>query len=96
MKENNLKYVKGKDGKPSYYQTDITLNYKRIRRYAGRTKEEARAYLSKLILANKAGKLEELLNPKKTCDAFGEYGKALLESAEWKTTILAYSSTVYG
>jgi len=84
MKENNLKLVKSKDGKPGYYQTDITLNYKRIRRYAGRTKEEARAYLSKLILAAKDGKLEEMLNPKKTCDAFGEYAKGLLESAEWK------------
>jgi integrase len=83
-KGKNLKHVKGKDGKPSYYQTDITLNYKRIRRYAGRTKEEARAYLAKLILAAKDGKLEDLLNPKKTCDTFGEYAKGLLESAEWK------------
>jgi len=84
MKENNLKYVKGKDGKPSYYQTDITLNYKRIRRYAGRTKEEAKAFLAKLILAAKDGKLEDMLYPKKTCDTFGEYAKGLLESAEWK------------
>jgi integrase len=84
MKENNLKHVKGKDGKPGYYQTDITLNYKRIRRYAGRTKEEAKTFLAKLILAAKDGKLEEMLNPKKTYDTFGEYAKGLLESAEWK------------
>ena len=84
MKENNLKFIKGKDRNPSYYQTDITLNYKRIRRYAGRTKEEAKAFLAKLILAAKDGKLEELLNPKKSCDTFGEYAKGLLESAEWK------------
>ena len=84
MKENNLKFIKGKDGRPSYYQTDITLNYKRIRRYAGRTKEEAKAFLAKLVLAAKDGKLEELLNPKKTCDTFGEYAEGLLKSAEWK------------
>jgi len=82
--ERNLKFIKGKSGSPSYYQTDITLNYKRIRRYAGRTKEEAKAFLAKLILAAKDGKLEELLNPKKSCDTFGEYAKGLLESAEWK------------
>ncbi len=84
MKENNLKYIKGNNGKPTYYQTDITLNYKRIRRYAGRTKEESKTYLAKLILAAKDGKLEEMLNPKKSCDTFGEYAKGLLESAEWK------------
>lgn len=84
MKENNLRFIKGKNGNPSYYKTDITLNYKRIRHYAGRTKEEANAYLAKLIIAAKDGKLEEILNPQKNSDTFGEYAKGLLESAEWK------------
>jgi len=27
--EKNLKFIKGKDGKPGYYVTEITLNYRR-------------------------------------------------------------------
>jgi integrase len=85
MKENNLKFIKSENGNPSYYKTDIQLNYKRIRRYAGRTKEEAKTFLAKLILAAKDGTLDEILKPKKkTGDTFGEYAKGLLDSAEWK------------
>ena len=83
-KEMNLKFIKGENGRPGYYITDITLNYKRIRRYAGRNKEAARNYIAKLRIAAQEGKLEELINPEKTCDTFGEYAKGLLESAEWK------------
>ena len=82
--EKNLKFIKGTDSKPGYYVTEITLNYKRIRRYAGRTKEEAKNYLAKLRIASKEGKLEELINPRTAGDVFGEYAKALLDSAEWK------------
>jgi len=83
-KEKNLKFIKGQNGKPGYYVTDITLNYKRIRRFAGRTKEAAREYLAKLRLAAMDGKLEEFINPKPPADTFGEYARALLDSAEWK------------
>lgn len=86
MKDNNLKFIPSKNGKPGYYITDITLNYRRIRKYAGRTKEAARAYLAKLILANKEGKLLELIKPepKTKTDTFSTYARALLDSAEWK------------
>jgi len=83
-REKNLKFIKGQNGKPGYYVTDITLNYKRIRRFAGRTKEAAREYLAKLRLAAMDGKLEEFINPKPATDTFGEYARALLNSAEWK------------
>ncbi len=84
--DKNLKFIKGRDGKPSYYVTEITLNYRRIRRFAGYTKEEAKTYLAKLRLAAREGKLEELIRPAKMLPgtAFGEYARALLESAEWK------------
>ena len=83
-KERNLKFIKGTDGKPSYYVTEITLNYRRIRRYAGHNKEEAKTYLAKLLIAAKEGKLEELISPRSAGDTFGEYARALLDSAEWK------------
>lgn len=84
MKENNLKFIKGENGNPSFYKTDIQLNYRRIRRYAGRTKTEAKAYLARLVLAAKDGTLEEMMNPKPKTDTFGEYAKGLLNSAEWR------------
>jgi len=83
-KEMNLKFIKGKDGKPGYYITDITLNHSRIRRYAGSNKEAARDYIAKLRIAKKEGELEELLNPKSARDTFGDYARGLLDSAEWK------------
>jgi integrase len=83
-KDKNLKFIKGTDTNPGYYVTEITLNYTRIRRYAGRTKEEAKNYLAQLRIKAKEGKLEEFINPNSTGDAFGEYAKALLASAEWK------------
>ncbi|MDW7759440.1 MAG: tyrosine-type recombinase/integrase [Acidobacteriota bacterium] len=82
--EKNLIFVPGIQGKPSHYLSDITLNYRRVRRYAGRTKEEARAFLAKLRIAARGGKLGELIDPKPTGDAFGAYARALLDSAEWK------------
>ncbi len=83
-KEKNLKFIKAPDGKLSYYMTEITLNYRRVRRYAGRNKEEAKTYLAKLRIAAKDGKLEELISPKPIRDTFGEYARVLLDSAEWK------------
>ncbi len=84
--ERNLKFIPARNGKPSYYVTEITLSYRRIRRFAGWTKQEARDFLSKLRIAAKEGKLEELIKPKskKAADAFGDYARALLDSAEWK------------
>ncbi len=83
-KEKNLKFIKGKDGEPDYYVTEITLNYRRVRRYAGRTKEEAKIYLSKLRIAAKEGRLEELISPRPAGDKFSEYARTLLDSEEWK------------
>jgi integrase len=82
--ERNLIFVPGMDGKPAHYLTEITLNYCRVRRFAGYTKEEARAYLAELRIAAKKGKLGELVKPKPAGDTFGAYARALLDSAEWK------------
>ena len=83
--ERNLIHVPAQDGKPGYYLTDITLRARRVRRYAGQTKEEARIFLGKLRIAAKDGKLEELIKPPKTGNmAFGDYARSLLDSAEWK------------
>jgi len=83
-KEKNLKFIKGSESKPGYYMTEVTLNYRRVRRFAGYTKEEAKDYLADLRLAAKAGKLEELIKPEKPKDIFGEYARGVLNSAEWK------------
>lgn len=87
--ERNLKFMPGNGSQPSYYLTDITLNYQRIRRFAGYTKAEAREYLAKLRLAAKEGKLEEFIKPNEKAEAhrpdiFGDYARSLLDSAEWK------------
>jgi integrase len=82
--ENNLKFVKGSESKPGYYLTDVTLNYVRVRRFAGYTKEEAKTYLAELRIAARAGKLTEKIRPQKPADTFGDYAQALLDSAEWK------------
>jgi integrase len=84
--ERNLVFVPAGDGKPAHYLTEITLNYRRIRRFAGWTKEEARARLAELRLAARKGELEELLHPKQAppADTFGAYARRLLDSAEWK------------
>jgi integrase len=83
--EKNLKFIKGSEGKPGYYLTDVTLNYVRVRRFAGYTKEEARTYLAELRIAARAGKLAEKIRPQKPAgNTFGEYARALLDSATWK------------
>ena len=82
--ERNLIFVPGMDGKPAHYLTEITLNYRRVRRFAGYTKEEARAYLAELRIAEKKGKLGEIVNSKPAGDMFGAYARSLLDSAEWK------------
>lgn len=83
--ERNLVFVPAKDGKAAYWQTEITLNYYRVRRYAGRTKEEARAFLAELRIAAKEKRLDALLRPEKPAgNTFGVYAKTLLDSAEWK------------
>jgi len=82
--EKNLVFVVAKDGKPAHYLTEITLNYCRVRRFAGYTKEEARQYLAELRIAAKKGKLGELISPKPAGDTFGAYARAVLDSAEWK------------
>jgi len=83
-KEKNLIFIEGKDGKPNYWQTEITLNYCRVRRFAGYTKEEAKTYLAKLRIAAREGKLKEFIKPESAADIFGEYAQGLLDSAEWK------------
>lgn len=83
-KDQNLKFVKGGEGQPGYYVTDITLNYRRVRRFAGYTKEEAKTFLAKLRISAKEGKLEDLISPQSAADTFGTYARSLLDSAEWK------------
>jgi integrase len=82
--EKNLVFIEAKDGKPNYWQTEVTLNYRRVRRFAGYTKEEAKTFLAKLRVAAKEGKLKELINPQPKGDAFDTYARGLLDSAEWK------------
>jgi len=82
--ERNLKFIPAGAGKPAHYLTEITLGYRRIRRFAGWTKQEARAYLAELRLAAREGKVEELIKPKPARDTFGDYARTLLDSAEWK------------
>ena len=75
----NLVYVtatrdkKGRE-RPAHWQTEITVNYRRVRRYAGTTKEEALIYLGELRKAAKEGRLDELIRPPKALPgtAFGE------------------------
>jgi integrase len=78
-----MKDKKGRE-KLAHWLTEITVNYRRVRRYAGATKEEALIYLGGLRKAAKDGKLEEFINPKPAGDTFGEYARGLLDSAEWK------------
>jgi len=85
-KDENLVYVPVSKGKPAHYQTEITLNYRRIRRFAGYTKEEARQFIAKLRIAAKDGTLDGLIRPARPLPGtnFGDYAKALLDSAEWQ------------
>ncbi len=77
--------MEGCNGKPGFYVTELTLNYRRVRQFAGYTKDEARAHLAKLRIAAREGKLDALIRPTKPVgDTFGEYARALLDSAEWK------------
>jgi integrase len=82
--EKNLVFIPAADGKPAHYLTEVTLNYRRVRRFAGYTKEAAKSYLAELRIAAREGRLEELVSPKPASDTFGEYARALLDSAEWK------------
>jgi len=84
--ERNLKFVRPRNGKPGYYISEITLNYRRVRRFAGWTKEEARVRLGELRKAARGGKdeLEQTIKPQGPRDIFGDYARALLDSAEWK------------
>jgi len=83
--ENNLRLIPARNGKPGYYLTDITLKGRRVRRYAGQTKEDAKIFLGKMRIAARDGKLGDLIKPPKTGEmTFGEYARSLLDSAEWK------------
>lgn len=46
--------------RPGHSMTDLTINYRRVRRFAGFTKEEALIYLGELCKAAKEGRLDEL------------------------------------
>jgi integrase len=83
--EKNLIFVPAQNGKPAHYVTAIILNYRRVRRFAGYTKEEARACLAEFRIAAKQGKLENLIKPEHPKDLFGEYARSVLDSAEWKS-----------
>jgi hypothetical protein len=81
-KEKNLKFVKGPNRRPGYYATEITLRGQRIRRFAGYTKDQARQFIARLRLEGP----ESVLAPLPAADGrtFGEYARALLDSAEWQ------------
>ena len=83
-KDQNLVQVPAKAGKPAHYVTEITLNYRRVRRFAGYTKAEALQFLAELHVAAKEGRLDDFLKPEKPKDTFGEYARAVLDSAEWR------------
>jgi len=86
MRERNLRYIIARNGKPAHYLTEITLGYRRVRRFAGHSKEEAKAYLAELRIAAKRGELASFIKPQEApAEAtFGEYARHLLDSAEWK------------
>jgi integrase len=83
-KDQNLVQVPAANGKPAHYITEITLNYRRVRRFAGYTKAEALQFLAELHVAAKEGRLDDFLKPEKPKDTFGEYARAVLDSAEWR------------
>jgi len=82
-KDKNLRFIKKRNGLSCWY-TDITLNYQRIRRFAGYTKAEALNYLADLRRAARDGKLDEFLGRAKKETRFADYGRNLLDSKEWK------------
>ncbi|MGB7296803.1 MAG: site-specific integrase [Candidatus Aminicenantales bacterium] len=85
-KEKNIVFIPARDGKPAHYLTEITLNWRRVRRFAGYTKGEAKTSLAKLRIAAREGKLGDLLKPARVVPgtSFGEYAKGLLDSAAWR------------
>jgi len=81
-KEKNLRFIR-RNGQ-GFWLTDITLNYQRIRRFAGYTKADALNYLADLRRAARDGRLEEFLGRGRKETSFSEYGRNLLDSKEWK------------
>jgi hypothetical protein len=86
MRERNLRLIPAANGRPAYYVSEITIGYRRLRRFAGYTKPEARDYLRALRAAASKGELESFLRPKEKERgvSFGDYARSLLDSAEWK------------
>lgn len=83
LDERNLKFVGAKAGQPSHYVTEITFFGRRVRRFAGYTKDQARQFIARLRLEGP----ESVLAPPPTVDGrtFGEYARSLLDSAEWQS-----------
>jgi hypothetical protein len=49
--ERNLRWIASEGGKPGYFATEITFRGRRVRRFAGWTKEQARATPAVLLFA---------------------------------------------
>jgi len=88
MKDRSIEFVPATDKTRAFYRSEITLNYRRIRKFLGWTKTEAREKLATWRIAAKRGDLEKILNPRKKTDEdserFGVYARSVLDSAEWK------------
>lgn len=83
--ERNLQWIGPRGPKPGYYVTEITFHARRIRRFAGWTKEQARATLAKFRSAAFEGRLEDMLDPKREeLRTFEGYAKEQIESETWK------------
>lgn len=82
LDEKNLKFIEAKAGRPGHYVTEITFFGRRIRRFAGHTKDQARQFIARLRLEGP----ESVLAPPPEADGrtFGEYARTLLDSAEWQ------------
>jgi len=83
--ERNLHWIEPCGGKAGFYVSEITFRGRRIRRFAGWTKEQARATLGKLRNASFEGRLEDVLDPKREeLRTFEGYAKDQIESETWK------------
>jgi integrase len=84
--------------------TEITVGGRRVRRYAGRTKDEAQKTLARVRLEGWENVFKPNLSPATKIErrTFGAYARSLLDSAEWRakrsarrneTSLLALNGT---
>jgi len=89
--ERNLKWYPATNGTPAHWRTEFTFRdaagrKRRVRRFAGLTKDAARTFISKLRVEHEKGTVDEFIGRKKIdVQTFGAYGRTVLDSAEWKS-----------